>query len=59
MLRRAAPTVTDAVVLPTALYQVPTSRSWTCHGRGVSDGSSLTCRNLGGEIGDPFHIVAQ
>ena len=57
MLRRAAPTVTDAVALPTALYQVPNLKtvdlSWA--GRLRKGHPSLAAISAA-KVGDPVHI---
>jgi Superfamily I DNA and RNA helicases len=57
MLRRAAPTVTDAVAVPTALYQVPNLKtvdlSWA--GRLRKGHPSLAAISAA-KVGDPVHI---
>ena len=57
MLRRAAPTVTDAVAVPTALYQVPNLKtvdlSWA--GRLRTGHPSLAAISAA-KVGDPVHI---
>jgi ATP-dependent DNA helicase RecQ len=58
VLRRAAPSVTDAVALPTALYQVPNLKivdlSWA--GRLRTGHLSLAAISAA-KVGDPIHIV--